>query len=333
MASGYRAPEPQGNLLTQPGQPDKAMTNGAAGVAKIDHVVRLALIHQAHGTAPASSSGVLWRTCVRDVVFVGDTEAAADAPLIADGAAYALLIEIVCGLRSPLMGETEVQAQFKAFLASLDPRVHGSLLRLGQRVLTDVRQIRRRHLQGFGVHSYSGLVSRHVPAGARVVLIGTGALAGKIGSTLGDRHTIDQWGRHQPLAATVQLPAPSEAPPREPRPTRFHLFSSAAPSVLQSADPAVLIVAAPVGAADLARVVGGYPHLLGVIDLRSADERTPLDTGAPTTTLDDLFAETRPDEAASAGRLAAARAEIAALGRAYVTREELRPFGWDDLCA
>jgi hypothetical protein len=31
--------------------------------------------------------------------------------------------------------------------------------------------------------------------------------------------------------------------------------------------------------------------------------------------------------------VAAARTDIAALGRAYADRDELRPFGWDDLCA
>jgi glutamyl-tRNA reductase len=271
---------------------------------------------------------VLWRTCLRDVIFI-DPRYAPSADVIVDGSAYAVLVEIVCGLRSPLIGETEVQAQFKAFLASLDPQAHGSLIRLGQRVLADAKLIRHQHLQGFGAHSYGGLVSGHVPPGARIVLVGTGALAAEIAAKLGARHLIDQWGRSKPLTHLQTTSVRSVSP-------RFRLFSAADAAAVYSADPSVLVVAAPASSVDLDRIAAGYPDLVAILDLRPADDRTPLASTAPTTTLDDLFAEAGADAAAAtgaAGRVAAARAEVAALGRAYVNRDELRPFGWDDLCA
>ena len=280
----------------------------------------LSLRHQAPAAADVPSGGVLWRTCLRDVVFLGeDAGRAPDA--LTGGAAYALLVEIVCGLRSPLIGETEVQAQFKAFLTSLDAREHGALRRLGQRVLTDAKRIRSRHLQGFGVRSYSGLVRSHVPDGTRVVLVGTGTLATEIAAALAPAHQIDQWGRRHP------------AMPSRAAVTRFELFSAADGSSVQSTEPAVLIIAAPAGSVALDAVAAGYPGLMRVIDLRPVDERTPLATAAPAVTLDDLFAEAGAHARSAAGRVAAARADIAALGRAYVNRDELRPFGWDDLCA
>ena len=113
--------------------------------------------------------------------------------MVTDAEAYALLLEIVCGLRSPLVGETEVQAQFKAFLASLDRRRDAPLLRLGQRVLADAKVIRQRHLQGFGAHSYGPLVARHVPEGRRVILVGTGALAAEVAGSL------TYWSHDRPL--------------------------------------------------------------------------------------------------------------------------------------
>ena len=67
--------------------------------------------------------------------------------------AYRLLLEILCGLRSPMVGETQVMGQFKAFLASLD-REHAWVNRVGQRLLTDARDVRTRHLQGLGSRSY-----------------------------------------------------------------------------------------------------------------------------------------------------------------------------------
>lgn len=287
--------------------------------------MRLALIHQAPGIAPPPREGVLWRTCLRDVIFIDPRHVPAPQAIV-DSVAYAVLLEIVCGLRSPLIGETEVQAQFKAFLASLDPREHGELVKLGQRILADAKLIRHRHLQGFGAHSYGGLVGGHVPPGARIVLVGTGALATEIVAKLGARHPIDQWGRTKPSGRHGTEAA-------NPGSSRFQLFSAAVPSVVHSDDPSVLVVAAPAQSADLNRIVAGYPQLLAILDLRPADDRTPLDSTAARTTLDDLFAEAGADAAPAAGRVAAARTEIATLGLAYANRDELRPFGWDDLCA
>jgi glutamyl-tRNA reductase len=83
------------------------------------------------------------------VAFVEDGKALdGDWLIVADADAYALLVEIVSGLRSPLLGETEVQAQFKAFLASLDLPGDAAILRLGQRVLADAKRIRPRARTG-----------------------------------------------------------------------------------------------------------------------------------------------------------------------------------------
>jgi hypothetical protein len=114
---------------------------------------------------------------------------------------------------------------------------------------------------------------------------------------------------------------------------RFRVFSAAAPGLVHATDPVILIVAAPARSADLDRIAAGYPGLVRVIDLRAADERTPLAVKAPALTLDDLFADASIDARVASRPVAAARAEIAALGRAYANRDELRPFGWDDLCA
>ena len=123
---------------------------------------------------------------IKDIV----TEHERDA-VVADEDAYALLLEIVCGLRSPLLGETEVQAQFKQFLSSLDPADDAWLRRLGQRVLTDAKQIRSHHLQGFGAHSYGQLALRHTARAERLVVVGAGALARDVLAHARDAKTID----------------------------------------------------------------------------------------------------------------------------------------------
>jgi len=50
-------------------------------------------------------------------------------------------------------------------------------------------------------------------------------------------------------------------------------------------------------------------------------------------TLQDLFDRMRAMQHSSARQLEAARADIAWCSRKFAARDELRPFGWDDLCA
>jgi glutamyl-tRNA reductase len=283
--------------------------------------VRLRLIHQPPGATPVPPGAVLWRTCLREVAFLAEEtdgpndRGQANAPVVADEEAYALLLEIVCGLRSPLVGETEVQAQFKAFLASLDRRHDAPLLRLGQRVLADAKVIRQRHLQGLGAHSYGPLVGRHVPEGRRVILVGTGALAAEVAHSL-TGHTIDRWGRRVVDDHHV-----------------YHLISAAGDRPVESADPATLVIAAPASQSDLLAVAACYSQLREIIDLRAAGERSAFAGDAHVVTLDDLFVEARDASTVSMSRLSAARRDVSDLGQTYARREELHPFGWDDLCA
>ncbi len=276
--------------------------------------MQLALIHQPARANPLPLGVTLWRTCLRDIAFVRGPRVA--APLVTDADAYALLLEVVCGLRSPLAGETEVQSQFKAFLASLDSDADRDLLQLGQRVLADAKTIRTRHLQGVSVQAYGPLAAEFVADGRHVVLLGTGALASQLLATLARRgHTIDQWGRR----------------PQAGRPGYMD-FSSARAAGIRSTRGVTLIVAAPVAAADVEAVAACYLRLLDVIDLRGTIERDSIRVGCRLTTLDDLFRTARR-YGPSSDRIGAAREEIRRMSRAFERRDAMRPFGWDDLCA
>ena len=133
----------------------------------------LAITQAVPGDAAVPAGVPVWRTCLREVRFadaIHDRRASAGAALI-DGDAYRLLLEILCGLQSPMLGETQVMGQFKAFLASLDGS-HAWLNRVGQRLLADAREIRTRHLQGLGSRSYGSAVRRHLAGCAHAAIIG-----------------------------------------------------------------------------------------------------------------------------------------------------------------
>ena len=270
--------------------------------------MRLQILHGPAGSVPALPDGAVWRTCLRDIGFV-DADDDVDVPVgvdrLADASAYALLLEVVCGLRSPLAGETQVMGQFKTFVKELGPDTD-LVRRLAQSVLADARQIRTEHLQGLGARAYGSQVRRHL-RGARVVaLIGAGALAAEIAPALAEAAVLQQWTR----AAIAALPA-------GPR----------------SDHPACLVVAAPVEGGVIAAVAARYTRLAVIVDLRGETDGDVALPGVDVVSLPDLFTSAQQATDRASARLAAARSDILQRSRAYAHRDELHPFGWDDLCA
>ena len=250
-----------------------------------------------------------FRTCVRDLLFLDDAVDATGLPVLEDAAAYTRLLEVVCGLHSPMAGETQVQGQFKMFLESLESPAHRWLRRLGQQVLTDARVIREAHLRGVGSRSYGSAVRRHAQRCARVAIIGAGVLAQEIHKYVAETHEVDVWTR----AGLQQL----------------RLDRQKRPAIV---DATMLVVAAPVDAETIRMVAAAYPALRCIIDLRAADDATQLPAGVPARTLADVFADVQTTKVTRA-KLDAARAAAAGCGRRFNAREELHPFGWEDLCA
>lgn len=268
------------------------------------------ILHRRRSGSPApsdASHGPLWSTCLRDVVFhdAPCEPAPAAGEVLTDADAYAFLLETICGLHSPIVGETQVLGQFRSFLASLSPAEASWLGGIGRQLLTDARTVRERHLRGLGARAYGSAVRRYVEDVERVALIGAGALAGEVQPYLAEDRAVDQWTRRELAVAAGRAPVPGRA---------------------------AIVVAAPVRAAEVDAVARCYPGLARIVDLRSADERDGL-SGADVVTLDDVFAALEASTAAAAGRVQAARRDIRRMAAAFERRQLLRPFGWDDLCA
>ncbi len=281
--------------------------------------MRLAVIHRPRGTTAPALAGTVWSTCLRELAFVpyADADQALAERTLVGEEAYALVLEIVCGLRSPLVGETEVQAQFKAFLSSLDPSTHGWLLQFGQRILADAKSIRHEYLQGLGVGGYGRLALRGA-AGARLAIVGAGALAQDILDHAGTGRAIDVWRRRNGDDLLVASG------------TCRRLLIQDADAEPRLTGSTSLIVAAPVQADALDRIAACYLELADIVDLRASDEVTDVVPRVPRTRLTDLLAHL---ETSRPKPVALARAAIRERARTFGIRCQLRPFGWDDLCA
>lgn len=256
----------------------------------------------------------IWSTCLREVFFQDaplELSSAAAGDVLADADAYAFLLETICGLQSPIVGETQVLGQFRAFLATLSPDDASWLGGIGQQLLTDARVIRERHLRGLGTRSYGSAVRKYMDGIERVALVGAGALANDVLPYVAEGRVVDHWTR-------AVIAEGGGRPAAEGR--------------------AAIIVAAPVRAEQIAVVARCYPSLARVIDLRAAEERDAISgvggtSGVELITLDDVFAAVDASTAATAARVARAREDIRRMASAFERRQLLRPFGWDDLCA
>lgn len=264
----------------------------------------------------------VWRTCLREVAFL-DLQMVSfpgGGQRLDEGAAYQLLLEILCGLRSPMIGETQVLGQFKTFLGSVAPE-HAWIGRVGQRLLADAREVRTAHLQGLGSRSYGSAVRRDLHDVAHAVVIGTGKLAAEVLPFLeSEGRSVDQWGRAESGEGLPSVGA------------RYRRLDevTAAPIVKT---PTAIIVAAPVSADLIESVASRYPEARRIIDLRADVGERALVARCPVITLQDLFARMYDQHTSALPRIEAARKDIAWRTRQYELRDELRPFGWDDLCA
>ena len=130
------------------------------------------------------SSGVFLDTCLRQLAFgLGPRPAVGGGELSTGRAAYRLLLEVACGLRSAVPGETNVTGQFRRACEQAEKELGRDdwecLHPLVQALLADARALRASHLLGLAGSSYGSLVRELLEPqrDARVLFVGTGDLA------------------------------------------------------------------------------------------------------------------------------------------------------------
>ena len=281
-------------------------------------MVDFSVAQQSAGAGSWPDSALVWRTCVREIALVDRrSPLPAGARVWHDEAAYAHLLEVICGLDSPMIGETEVLHQFKVFTAGLLAE-HGPFREVAQSLLNDAREIRSRHLIGLGSRSYGSAVRRLVGDAPRVALAGTGMLAMEIARYLaGPGRILDVWGRRESVDGFDQ--------------GSYRMLS--APFTAAVEQPVVLVIAAPLPSSAIARLAACYRTVIVLIDLRAEGANDPPPAVAPIVTLADVFGGVQDATRLTALRVEAAKEDIRACARAFATRAKLNPSGWHDLCA
>ncbi|AOP36202.1 glutamyl-tRNA reductase [Leptospira tipperaryensis] len=130
-----------------------------------------------------------WMTCMRTIwiadsrIHGGPSSLPSALETYSGYEGYRFLLEVISGLHSRLLGETEVLAQFRDKFKnpSLPSSAFGEYLaRLRDSLIQDSRSIRSRYLQNIGEQSYGGLANKYLKDATHVTLLGTGQLSEKI---------------------------------------------------------------------------------------------------------------------------------------------------------
>ena len=284
-------------------------------------------------TQPVAINGLEWKTCLRRIVLLHKSERPALIPTLPEGseiyegqAAYNFLLEVICGLRSPLIAETAVMGQFKEFCASARFPMNewGAFLRrLTSDLLVDAKRVRSRHLEGLGSQSYGGMVRQHLKGVPSVMVLGAGQLAEEILPWIVGKTDVTVCARsvERASALTEQF--------AEIRLSRFAVTES-------TGEPrsTAVVIAAPIKAVEVETWMKAQTTpFVKVIDLRGEAESDPIHSSLPVIRLSQMFAALRNERPKLIARVAAARDEITKAAQRLIEQAQFRPFGWEDLCA
>ena len=268
-----------------------------------------------------------FETCLRQILVTSaDWQTGTSPRQLQGAAAYRLLLEVLCGLHSPVLGETEVLGQFRSqseqFLAAA--RHPGYFFHpLIQQLNQDVKAIRQRYLGNLGSQSYGSLCRRLLQSTGELAVIGSGQLVEAIIPWLDNgQRPITLYSRN-PARRRLWLA-------RYPQ-IQCRSFATGSAANLPNSG---LIIAAPVTDDALMHWLGDRNYCI-IIDLREAvDSTSPL----PGTTrqywsLQECWQQLQ-DQSSAAERLRQRlRRVTAARAEQTLNRIHHRPFGWEDLCA
>ena len=282
---------------------------------------------------PVAINGLEWQTCLRRIVFLHKSESAAliqglpdDAEVYEAQAAYNFLLEVICGLRSPLVAETAVMGQFKEFCASacFPMNEWGAFLRrLTSDLLVDAKRVRARHLEGLGSQSYGGMVRQHLKGVPSVLVLGAGQLAEEILPWIVGKSDVTVCARNIERAKSLNDQS-----------GEIHLAQFNADEAINETRQTAVIIAAPITAVTVEAWMNAQSTpFVKVIDLRGEAESDPIRSSLPVIRLSEMFAALKDERPRLIARVAAARDEIRNAAQRLIEQAQFRPFGWEDLCA
>lgn len=273
---------------------------------------------------------ISWNTCLRKIRvglkgwFPEDlkSELSADHQMFSGEEAYQFCLEVVCGLHSPMLGETEVMGQFKELCQSLSKlQVPAPIQKFLTNVMNDAKAVRSEHLVSIGSQNYGSLLRKQVKDFDHVVLLGGGQLAQEMTPWLKEKVSVRIFTRN----------------PQKPHSwTRFLSNVITSRFDLQNGprqnEKTAYVIAAPLTSKEIHQWM---QHIKDgkIVDLRGESHEDPLNTKLDLVSLKEFFSYLEENKQKISEQVAKAKKAILDFTKARAHSVVLRPFGWDDLCA
>jgi len=276
--------------------------------------------------------GMEWGTCLRQLQFCHAAEyklvrgaVGRETEVYQGEVAYQFLLEVVCGLHSPIQGETEVMGQFREFCARapFPETMWGYYLRqMAQDLLTDAKRIRHLHLRNLGSQSYGSLAARYFRAVPMMSVLGAGKLVREMLPWLIAKGGVTVFNRTRRTLDELQAEFPE---------IRVAQLEEVVPESMSGGG---LVIAAPLPAGEIRRWVErqgvGFAK---TIDLRGESAEDRVDLPGEVLDLHQFFRLLEEERSRARHLSTRAREEIRACADQYLRQMQCRPFGWEDLCA
>lgn len=261
-------------------------------------------------------------TCLRSIIISDQKH---ESPEILEhyerkqgDSAYGFLLSVICGLDSPMLGETEILGQFKEFCRKNQKSFSVPMAEIVTQLKRDAKSVRTQYLQNLGCTSYGSLLRKNLKnQSGEFVLIGAGALT----------QDIVPWFAKMDVKIKVFTRRPEKYKELEEGQDNLQLLPMEQLTDLSSRG--VLVVAAPMESKELHKKVNldSFDH---VYDLRGSSVDDPLEVKSATP-LQTLFAsiEKNKDQANKIRKKAFLAVEKHTVNLSLF--EKQRPFGWEDL--
>ena len=284
----------------------------------------------------SNNDWALFETCQRyiyismipqvDIVEVTDIVGFSSDQVSKGKSAYSILLNILCGLESKIIGETEVFGQFKIFINNKDidaPSWFNQFRRIAQYLILDVKEIRNKFLSNMGLRSYGSLTKFHVNNYQHIAIFGGGQLAQKVLPYLND-------GNHQ-ICMYLRSSAKADAIPYRLKKNIqiYNLAIKTPPFPIEA-----LIIAAPISSSEIEgwfERTNNSPSI--IVDLRDLTTDIKLNVKSHLVTLEDLFTQIEKTSNLFQNQVESAKTHIISLTQKRFSMRHFRPFGWEDICA